>query len=454
MRVVFGTDGVRDVANVRLTPEAAFAVSRVGLGTILEEKLKSGSRLKVVIGMDTRISGAMLEAATACGAASLGIDVLRAGVIPTPAVAHLVKELGADAGIVISASHNPYEYNGIKFFGGDGYKLGDELERTIERNIEVLSPNTSDGLPRPGGDGVGRLSYMGDAVERYINFVVNSAEVRLDGMKVVLDCANGSSYATSPEAFRRLGAEVTVINDFPDGVNINEGCGSLHLEQMIEEVKRTGADIGIAHDGDADRLMVCDHMGNTVDGDGILAICGTHLKNKGILKGDAIVATQYSNMGLSEAMGKLGCDVVLAGSGDRYVLDEMRRRGLVLGGEQSGHIIFLDLETTGDGLMSAVQLCKVMKEADRSLHELSKVITYFPQKMRNVKVSNKDAFKDNQRIKQAVTDASKRLEGDGRVFVRSSGTEPLIRVMVEARDVETVDDVLNKLVAVIEEERL
>jgi len=454
MKVVFGTDGVRDIANTNLSCEAAYLVARVGLGTMFKDRLKAGDKLKIVIGMDTRISGPMLEAAIICGASSLGIDVLKAGVIPTPAVALLVKELGADAGIVISASHNPYEYNGIKFFDCKGFKLNDSLERIIESNIQTYYEQKTDDLPHPSGKDIGRVINIDDANERYINFIVGSSKTSLGGLKIVLDCANGSSFITSPEAFKRLGAEVTVINNSPDGININDNCGSLHLDMLIEEVKKSGADIGIAHDGDADRLLVCDHIGNIVDGDGILAICGIHMKNNGILKGDSIVATQYSNMGLSEAMAKLGCNVVLAGSGDRYVLDEMRKRDLVLGGEQSGHIIFLNLETTGDGLMSAVQLCNVISQTGKSLHELSKVITYFPQKMKNVKVNEKEGYKTNKKIQEAIQKATDILGSKGRVFVRSSGTEPLIRVMVEAKEQEIVDEILDYLVEIIEAEKL
>ncbi|MCR4426845.1 MAG: phosphoglucosamine mutase [Firmicutes bacterium] len=446
MGTLFGTDGVRDVANGRLTPELAFKLGRAGAASIRGR----GRKPAVVIGSDTRLSSGMLEAAVVAGVTSAGADALRAGVIPTPAVAHLTVALGADAGVVISASHNPAEYNGVKFFGPDGFKLADETEAEIESR--VLSTEfgcADDGLPRPTGAEIGSVTQIEDAAGRYVAFAIGTAKVRLDGLRVVVDCANGASCKTTPQAFRALGAEVVVMNDSPDGWNINRGCGSIHPEALARAVREHGADLGFAHDGDADRVIAADACGDTIDGDQIMAVCAKHMAQTGRLAGRAIVATPYSNLGLTQAMRDLGCDVVIAQAGDRYVLEEMRKRGLALGGEQSGHVIFLDRASTGDGLITALELSSIVVSEGKPLHELAKIMVRYPQVMVNVRVSRKDEYHGNEPIEAALRHARETLGDTGRIVVRPSGTEPLVRVMGEARDREVVERVVNEVAEVI-----
>lgn len=457
MGALFGTDGVREVANSRLTPELAFRLGRAGAAIAARHK---GGRPLVVVGGDTRRSTGMLEAATLAGLASAGADAARAGVIPTPAVAHLTCALGADAGIVISASHNPAEYNGIKFFGPDGFKLPDELEAEIEAGalaagggrMGLATWGEADGLPRPHGPGVGVARDIADAADRYVEFAVSTARCGLDGLHVVIDCANGASFRTSPAAFRALGARATVISDRPDGDNINVRCGSTHPEALSGVVREVGADLGFAHDGDADRVMAVDANGNVVDGDQIMAVCAAYRAANGGLPGAAVVATHYSNLGLVQALKAIGCQVVMADAGDRYVLQEMRRRGLVLGGEQSGHIIMLEKTTTGDGLIAAIEVAAIVAATGKPLSELASAMVKFPQIMVNVRVARKDGYHTSGRIQSAVEEAGAALGDSARLVVRPSGTEPVVRVMGEGPDEAGVRRIVESVAAVIRAE--
>jgi len=455
--VLFGTDGVREVANTRLTPELAFRLGRAGAAIVLR---RSGGRSLMVVGGDTRRSTGMLEAAAVAGITSVGVDAARAGVVPTPAVAYLTRALGASAGVVVSASHNPAEYNGIKFFGPDGFKFADESEDEIEAgalaaaggDIGAATWGEADGLPRPHGAGVGVVSDIVDAVDMYVRFTAGVARCRLDGLHIVVDCANGASFRTSPAAFRALGARTTVINDSPDGDNINVRCGSTHPEALQEAVRELGADLGFAHDGDADRVMAVDSDGNVVDGDQIMAVCSAFRVANGGLPGRAIVATQYSNLGLVQALRTIGCQVIMANAGDKYVLGEMRRRGLVLGGEQSGHIIMLEKTTTGDGLITAIEVASVVAATGRPLSELASVMVKFPQIMVNVRVSRKDEYGASAVIRSAVEDAQAELGDAARLVVRPSGTEPVVRVMGEGPDQAVVRKVVEGVAGVIRAE--
>lgn len=457
MGALFGTDGVREVANSRLTPELAFRLGRAGAAVAAHRK---EGRPLVVVGGDTRRSTSMLEAAVLAGLTSAGADALRSGVIPTPAVAYLTCAMGADAGVVISASHNPAEYNGIKFFGPDGFKFSDELEAKIEAGamaagggeMGVAMWGEADGLPRPRGSEVGIVREIADAADRYVKFAVSTARRSLDGLHVVIDCANGASFRTSPAAFRALGAKVTVINDCPDGDNINVRCGSTHPEALSKVVRDVGADLGFAHDGDADRVVAVDARGGIVDGDQIMAVCAAYRAESGGLPGAAIVATHYSNLGLVHALRAVGCQVVMADAGDRYVLQEMRRRGLVLGGEQSGHIIMLEKTTTGDGLITAIEVASIVRATARPLAELASAVVKFPQIMVNVRVARKDDYFASGRIQAAVAEAGAALGDSARLLVRPSGTEPVIRVMGEGPDEAEVRRVVDNVAAVVRAE--
>ncbi len=457
MGVLFGTDGVRDVANTRLTPELAFRLGRAGAVIALR---RTEGRPLMVVGGDTRRSTGMLEAAVVAGITSAGVDVTRVGVVPTPAVAYLTRALGADAGVVISASHNPAEYNGIKFFGPDGFKLADELEDEIEAgalaagggDMGAAAWQEADGLPRPHGRGVGVVRDIVDAADRYVQSVMGVARRRLDGLHVVIDCANGASYRTSPAAFRALGATTTVINDSPNGDNINVHCGSTHPESLQSAVCELGADLGFAHDGDADRVMAVDARGSVVDGDQMMAVCAVFRAANGGLPGGAIVATQYSNLGLVQALNAIGCQVVMADAGDKYVLQEMRRRGLVLGGEQSGHIIMLEKTTTGDGLVTAIEVASIVAATGKPLEELACAMVKFPQIMVNVNVSRKEEYGASRRIQAAVEEAQAALGDAARLVVRPSGTEPVVRVMGEGADESLVRKVVESVAVVIRAE--
>lgn len=442
MSRLFGTDGVRGVANADLTPELAFR-----LGEAAGHFLGDRGRGRIVVGKDTRRSGDMLEAALASGICSGGADALIAGVVPTPAVALLTRELGADGGVVISASHNPAAHNGIKFFSRDGFKLPDELEDEIEGFVDADRT-----FRRPTGEGVGRTHAVADAVERYVSHAVSTVEGGLAGLKVAVDCGHGAAAVATPEALRRLGAEVVVANCDWTGMDINERCGSTHMEAAAELVRSSGADVGISHDGDADRVLAVDETGAVVDGDEIIAVCATSLKRRGLLPHDTVVATVMSNLGFEIAMREAGIAVVKTKVGDRYVLDQMRAMGATLGGEQSGHVIFLEHNTTGDGLVTALQLLSVVRAAGRPLSELRRVMKHYPQVLVNVSVADKSRMAASARIAAEIHAVEQELGTDGRVLVRPSGTEPLVRVMAEAADEATAQAAVARLVAVVRDE--
>ena len=446
---LFGTDGMRGIANTEIGCELAVKIGRAA-ATVLAEN-KENKRLRFLIGTDTRKSADMLTAALASGVCSVGCDAVLAGVVPTPAVAFLVKEYSYDAGVMISASHNPCEYNGIKIFRSDGYKLPDETEEKIE--AVILDDAQSHAL-KTGGE-VGSITCFGDAVERYIRHVEATADFRFDGMKIALDCANGSACATAEKLFSRLGAECAVINCEPDGSNINKDCGSTHTETLSDFVKGKGFDIGFSFDGDADRLLAVDSEGTLVDGDKIIAICACALKRQGRLKNNKTVVTVMSNIGLFRFLEKHGIDCEKTKVGDRYVLQKMTEDGCSIGGEQSGHVVFSDFATTGDGQLTAVQLLNVMKETGKTVKELADEIEIFPQVLLNVRVSamGKLRLSDDEEIKIAVAEAEKELGNDGRVLVRASGTEPLVRVMLEGKNEEQTMR-LARLIAGVIKERL
>lgn len=440
---LFGTDGVRGVANKDLTPELAFVLGQAG-ATVLAQQEK---RPTILIGKDTRISGDMLEAALVAGITSVGADVVLLGVIPTPGVAYLTRELEADAGIMISASHNPVADNGIKFFAHTGFKLPDEVEDEIEALIN------SKAIARPIGVDVGRVIHKADAVKLYIDHVLSTVKLDLSGMHIALDCANGAASHVTPAVLTALGAKVSVIHHEPNGLNINEQCGSTYPEEIKNYVKQVGADVGITHDGDADRVLAVDEQGNLVDGDHILAICGLHMLEEGCLQNKKIAATVYSNGGLTQAMHRAGGDLVITPNGDRYVLEAMLAEGLSLGGEKSGHVIFLDYNTTGDGVITALQLLTVLVKKQKPLSQLAQVMLEFPQILENIRVRSKDGWDENLRIQAAIKDAEMQLGEEGRVFVRASGTESLIRVMGEHPDHELLERALQPVVAAVKTEQ-
>jgi phosphoglucosamine mutase len=442
----FGTDGVRGVANRELTPELAYRIGRCG-GVVLAGR---SQRPKVVIGMDTRISGAMLESALVAGLLSIGADVVRLGIVSTPAVAYLTRIVEADAGVMISASHNPVEDNGIKFFGGDGFKLLDETEAEIERLMDA----EEDTLPRPTGGGIGSVTTDYDAKNRYLDFLQTTVSNRFDGLKIVLDCAHGASYELAPRIFRELGAEVIAFGAEPNGLNINEGVGSTHPELLASKVKEHGAALGLAFDGDADRLIAIDENGEETDGDYVLCICGDAMKRAGKLNQDTVVTTVMANIGFFQAAKSQGLRTAQTAVGDRYVMEEMVRGGYNLGGEQSGHVIFLDYNTTGDGILTGLQLVDTLVASGKKLSELKTIMRKFPQTLVNVRVADKSMYPGNQAILTAVAQAQEALGENGRILVRPSGTEALIRVMAEGPDrdeiehhVETIADVIRKELA-------
>lgn len=423
---LFGTDGVRGIANLDLTPELAFKLGEAA-GHFLGEK----GRGRVVVGMDTRRSGDLLEAALVAGICSSGASALRAGIVPTPAVAFLARDLGADGGVVISASHNPAEYNGIKFFDRDGFKLPDEIEDEIE---EFLVSERD--WERPTGGGVGVAEQVPDAIERYVAHAVSTLPDRLEGLRIAIDCGHGAAAVSTPAAFAALGAEVTSVNCDWDGTDINRGCGSTHLEVIAEVVRNGSFHLGIAHDGDADRVLAVDETGAEVDGDQIMAVCAVDLHGHGRLAGDTVVATVMSNLGFDVAMRENGINLIKTRVGDRYVLDQMRASGAVFGGEQSGHVIFLEHATTGDGLITALQLAAVVHRTGEPLSALTSVMKRYPQVLENVRVAHRELLSSSVAIAEAVRAAETTLGDSGRVLVRASGTEPLVRVMVEAVDEE------------------
>ena len=445
---LFGTDGARGVANSEITCELAMQIGRAA-AMVLTENLEH--RPKVMIGMDTRASGEMLESAIAAGLCSVGADVLLLGVLPTPAVAFLVKEYGYDAGVMISASHNPCEYNGIKIFQSTGYKLPDALENEIEAIIldEVKTPPVM-----IGGD-VGRVTRAEHAVEDYIQHLLSTTDTRCDGMKIAIDCANGSASVTARTVFESLGAQCIVIHDQPDGVNINRNCGSTHMESLQKCVLENNCDLGFAFDGDADRMLAVDHTGNVVDGDKAIAVCAKYMQSQGTLHKDTAVVTVMSNMGFFKFCDDNGIHCERTKVGDRYVLENMLEHGYSIGGEQSGHIIFLDYATTGDGQLSAIQLLRVLAHTGKKLQTLADEMEVYPQVLINVRVSNygRVRFADDKEIKNAIASAEEELGDTGRVLVRVSGTEPLVRVMLEGKDQQKIRE-LGESIAEVVRERL
>lgn len=443
---LFGTDGVRGVANTELTAELAYDLGRAGAYVLTAE---TNHVPKILVGMDTRISGDMLEAALIAGICSVGAEAISVGVIPTPAVAYLTRLYKADAGVVISASHNPFEFNGIKFFDGRGYKLPDSLEE----RIEAIILDKSEELPRPTGEKLGHRNINEAAIDDYTNFIKSTIDIDLKGVKVAIDCANGAAYKVAPLVLSGLGAEVCVTYNEPDGININNGCGSTHISKLQKYVVENGCDVGLAFDGDADRVLAVDEKGNLVDGDQIMTIIGLDLKSRNKLADNTIVATVMSNLGLSIMGEKEGINVVKTKVGDRYVLEEMIAKGYVIGGEQSGHIILLDYNTTGDGLMTGVQLLKIFKSSGKKLSELASKMQVFPQVVKNAKVSNdkKYKFMEDEVVAKLCQDLEKEFHGEGRVLIRPSGTEPLVRVMIEGKDQDYITSKAVELVKIIEE---
>ena len=442
----FGTDGVRGIANQELTPELAFKLGRFG-AIVLSRHIEEGQP-QVLVGRDTRISCRMLEYALVSGLLSAGAEVLRLGVITTPGVSFLTRSQNAAAGIMISASHNPVEDNGIKFFGPDGFKLSDQQEA----EIESLLDSGKDDFPRPAAQGLGTSEEFNEGSLKYTQFLSQTISGDLSGLKIVLDGANGAASPLINRLFADLDTEFDVIGASPDGLNINDGFGSTHPENLAHEVVEKEAQVGLAFDGDGDRLIAVDEKGNIVDGDKILFICGRYLADQGRLKQNTIVTTVMSNLGFYKAAEKYDINSVQTKVGDRFVVEEMRDKGYNLGGEQSGHIIFLDHHTTGDGLLTAIQLLDVMKQTGKKLSDLASDVENYPQKLVNVRVTNKEEALNNQKIQDVIAEVEAELASEGRVLVRPSGTEPLIRVMVEGPTDEAVDHYCQKIVDVVEEE--
>ena len=446
MARLFGTDGVRGIANEELTPTLAMQLGQAGAYVLKNEKEHNPT---IMVGCDTRISGDMLANALMAGACSVGANCVYVGVLPTPAVAYLARKYKVDAGVVISASHNPVEFNGIKFFDGSGYKLPDALED----EIETLINNNMSGIKFPTGPGVGKVKYRTDAREEYINHAIQSVNVDLSGMKIVVDCAEGASFYTSVEALKELGGNIVAIHNNPDGTNINANCGSTHMEELQARVVYEKACVGLAFDGDADRLLAVDENGKVVDGDQIMAIVGSYLKNQGKLKNDTIVATVMSNLGFFLMGEKNGITIEQTKVGDRYVMERMREIDASLGGEQSGHIIFLDENTTGDDLLSALHLLQVMVDTGKSLSELSGIMEVLPQALVNAKVANhkKEKYMEYPEIAEAIKALEDKFAGEGRVLIRPSGTEPLVRVMIEGKDLNVIQEEAAKLANLIQD---
>ena len=445
MGKLFGTDGVRGIANIELTNELAYKLGKFGASVLTKE---THHKARILIGKDTRVSGDMLESALIAGILSAGCDVIKVGVVPTPAIAYLVRHLKVDAGVMISASHNPVEYNGIKFFNGDGFKLSDSIEAEIEDYIlndkelgQVLS-----------GTEIGRKTEVYKAGELYSEYVRGTAFSDLTGLKVAIDCANGAAFDVAQQALKALGAEVDAYYNQPDGFNINKDCGSTHTDVIGKIVREGDYHIGLAFDGDADRLLAVDENGELVDGDKIMTICGINMKNRGLLPKDTVVTTVMSNIGMDEAFKKNGLNAVKSKVGDRYVLEEMLKGGYALGGEQSGHIIFLGTNTTGDGLMTAIQLLCVLKESGKKMSELASVMTIYPQVLKNahVRTENKNAYMNDEVIMEKIKEVESYFHGNGRVLIRPSGTEPLVRVMIEGDDLAVLERYAGELKALIE----
>ena len=444
MSRMFGTDGVRGVAGAELTIELATKLGQAGAYVLTKEQEHQPT---LIVGCDTRISGGMLANALMAGICSVGANAIYVGVMPTPAIAYLTRKHKVDAGVVISASHNPMEFNGIKFFNGDGYKLSDQLED----EIEALIRNDMEDVVFPIGPGIGRVEYRFDIVDEYIAFEKKCVPVDLTGMKIVIDCAEGASYYTSVKTLKDLGADLVAIHTKPDGTNINANCGSTHMEELQARVVYEKADVGLAFDGDADRMLAVDEKGNLVDGDQLMAICGCHMKKKGTLKKNTIVVTVMTNLGFSLMGEREGIHVEKTKVGDRYVLENMLENGYNIGGEQSGHIIFLDDNTTGDGLLSGLHLLQVMKETGRKLSELAEVMEVLPQALVNAKVPNhkKEKFMEYTEIAEAIKALEEKFNGEGRVLIRPSGTEPLVRVMIEGKNQREIEEEAQKLAELI-----
>ena len=442
----FGTDGVRGEANVELTPELAFKLGRFG-GYVLSQHEEETPL--VFVGRDTRISGEMLEHALIAGLLSVGIRVYKLGVIATPGVAYLVRTEKASAGVMISASHNPALDNGIKFFGGDGFKLDDDRELEIEALLDAAE----DTLPRPSAQGLGTVMEYPEGLRKYQEFLVSTG-VQLEGMHVVLDTANGAASTSARQIFADLGAQLSVIGENPDGLNINDGVGSTHPEHLQEKVKEVGAAIGLAFDGDSDRLIAVDENGEIVDGDKIMYIIGSYFSSKGLLEKNTIVTTVMSNLGFHKALDAKGIQKEITAVGDRYVVEEMRKSGYNLGGEQSGHVVIMDYNTTGDGQLTGVQLTKIMQETGKKLSELAAEVTIYPQKLVNIRVENsmKDKAMEVPAIREIIEKMEAEMAGNGRILVRPSGTEPLLRVMAEAPTDQEVDYYVDTIAAVVQAE--
>ena len=442
---LFGTDGVRGEANLVLTAELAYQLGRAAAHILQQEGLPDKEKA-IVIGKDTRISGDMLEASLIAGICSTGVDVYQVGVMPTPAVAVLTRMLNAMAGVVISASHNPYQDNGIKFFSPLGVKLPDRVEEKIEK----LIADDLAGIPYPVGADLGRVIPYEEGAKRYTQFIQSKVSGDLGGLRVVVDCANGAASHIAPPLLRSLGVDVVAINCTPNGININENCGSTHLEQLQKAVVAQEADLGIAYDGDADRLLAVDHWGEVVDGDKLLVIYALDMDAKGELDGNQMVVTVMSNLGLKVALQQKGITVRESQVGDRYVIEEMQNHGAVLGGEQSGHIIFSKDNTTGDGILSSVKLLEIVKKSKKSLQKLASQMEQYPQILRNVRVQNKNGWAEKEEIKAAMAKAQEELGNTGRILVRASGTENLLRVMVEGKDAQQIERIAQELAAVVD----
>lgn len=437
---MFGTDGVRGVAGSELTIELATKLGQAGAYVLTKEKLHKPT---IIVGCDTRISGGMLASALMSGICSVGANAIFVGVMPTPAIAYLTRKHKVDAGVVISASHNPMEFNGIKFFNGEGYKLSDALED----EIEGLIANDMKDIKMPTGSGIGKIKYRFDLSREYIDFMKKTVPVDLSGMKIVIDCAEGASYKTSVDTLTELGAELIAIHTDPDGTNINANCGSTHMQELKARVVYEKAAIGLAFDGDADRMLAVDENGKLVDGDEIMAICANYMKSQGTLKKNTVVVTVMTNLGFTLMGQEQGIDIEKTKVGDRYVLEHMLENGYNLGGEQSGHVIFLDDNTTGDGLLSALHLLEVMVSTGKKLSELASVMEVLPQALVNAKVPNhkKESFMEYPEIASAIDELEKKFAGEGRVLIRPSGTEPLVRVMIEGKDQKQIEQEAKKL---------
>jgi phosphoglucosamine mutase len=451
---IFGTDGVRGVANVEpVTAETSLKLGRAAAHVFTQlnpRKNPEGTRPKIVLGKDTRLSGYMLENALVAGITSLGVDVLVIGPLPTPGVAYITRSLRADAGIILSASHNPYEDNGIKFFRHDGYKLDDQVEQQIE---QFVFTGEIDSI-RPTAGKIGRAARIDDALGRYVEFAKASFPrgMSLEGMHVAVDVANGAAYKSTPCVLRELGAQVTVAHNEPNGTNINAQCGSIYPEEIQRLVKETGADVGITHDGDADRVLLCDENGEIVDGDEILAVASVDLLRGEQLRDKTLVATVMSNLALDETVAANGGKVIRTKVGDRYVIEEMMKQNLNLGGEQSGHIIFRDFTTTGDGIISALQVLRIMHKSGQPLSKLKVCLEKYPQTQRNVRVKEKRPLAELLTVMKLVSDAEKELSGKGRVLLRYSGTEAKIRLLIEGRELDKIDKQANRIVEAIQSE--